>query len=154
MLNAVAIGYDQLRRTGMNNSKTLGASIAFALWALVPIASHAEGGDGWSVSMDVPVVCELEADTFVLDAQKNTVSGVVSEFCNSAIGFQVVAAHRPLRGDERVAIDYGGTALNLERSGLSMIAFRSGARVQNVPVAIRAQNVAEGLAVSLAITAI
>lgn len=119
-----------------------------------PVLASSQDSGGFSVSLSVPVVCDIEAADFVLDKNQNIVRGVVNEYCNSSRGFQILAGHRPLESGEQIDLDYDGTATSLDASGLSTIAFRSGARFGPVPVAIRTQGVIENLAVSFSVTAI
>ncbi|MEH6714808.1 hypothetical protein [Parasphingorhabdus flavimaris] len=136
--------------------KIVTGAAAIASLSLFGMPAHAASQDSgsFSVSLNVPVICNIEAMDFVLDRTQNVVRGVVNENCNSSRGFQVLASHRPLGSGELVEINYDGSAAPLEASGLSAIAFRSGARFGPVPVAIRSQGVETNLAVSLSVTAI
>lgn len=138
----------------MTISHRFAALFAGSVMLLVPMGAHAEEDGGFAITMDVPVVCDLDANTFSLDRSRNMVTGTVREFCNSAIGFQVMAGHRPLQNNERVEVSYDGYASSLDASGVSIVSFRSGARSESVPVTIRTENVTEQISVSFAITAI
>ncbi|GAB5454726.1 MAG: hypothetical protein Hens2KO_09550 [Henriciella sp.] len=138
----------------MKISHGLSAFMAGLVLTVFPTSAHSQEDGGFAISMDVPVVCNLDAETFSIEQSQNSVTGTVREFCNSAIGFQIVAGHRPLSSNERVEVEYDGTASDLDGSGFSIISFRSGARAESVPVTIRTENVSEALSVSFAITAI
>ncbi|MBA3939745.1 MAG: hypothetical protein C0520_00885 [Sphingopyxis sp.] len=136
------------------NRIVLGAcALTAATLPATAMAAPAES-NGFGISLTVPVVCDLDARDFVVDAVQNSISGYVEEFCNSARGFQVLASHRPLGDSEVVELDYGGDYAQLERAGISSVAFRSGPRLGTVPVRIQAAGLESQLAVSFSITAI
>ncbi len=139
----------RIRPTAISAALFFGAALASS-----PALAASQDSGGFSVSLSVPVVCDIEAADFVLDTSQNVVRGVVNEYCNSSRGFQILAGHRPLENGEQIDLDYDGTATSLDASGLSTIAFRSGARFGPVPVAIRTQGVVENLSVSFSVTAI
>ena len=131
------------------------AAVFVALLLPTSPASAASGDSGgFSISLTVPIVCDIEAQDFVLDLETNMVRGVVNEYCNSSRGFQILAGHRPLELGEQVDLDYDGSPASLDASGLSSIAFRAGPRLGPVPVAINTQGVLSNLAVSFSVTAI
>lgn len=111
-------------------------------------------GANFTISMNVPIVCDIDTTTFFVDKEQSVVRGYVNEYCNSSRGFQVLASHRPLEAGEQVEVSYDGIASNLSQTGLSAIAFRSGARVGAVPVAIRTDSMQDNLSVGLSVTAI
>lgn len=106
------------------------------------------------ITAEVPAVCDIAASPLQVDATDGLVTGNVNEFCNTSRGFEVVAMHRPLTAGEAVEVDYGGQETALDQSGISPIAFRAGARLDSVPVAIHSTGLTQGLAVSFALTAI
>lgn len=141
----------------MLGKKTLNAlqTVAIVLCGLSATTAHAEeASGGFNISLQVPVVCDLDATDFSLDQSQVELSGTVNEFCNSSRGFQVVASHRPLELSEIVEVNYGGEQTLLDRGGISNIAFRSGPRLSAVPVRIRVTGLETQLSVSFAITAV
>ena len=138
----------------MKRITTCAAILASIFLLNSPAFAASQESGSFSISMTVPVICDIEAADFVVDKDDNIIRGVVHEYCNSSQGFQVIAGHRPLENGEQVNLDYDGTASSLDASGLSNIAFRSGARIGPVPVAIRPQGIVENFTVSFAITAI
>ena len=117
------------------------------------MAASRDGAD-FTISVNVPIVCDIDATTFFVDKKENIVRGYVNEYCNSSRGFQVLASHRRLEVGEAVVLSYDGAESNLSRSGLSPIAFRSGARIGPVPVAISTESMQDNLSVGLSVTAI
>jgi hypothetical protein len=137
--------------------KTVGLSVlaigvASTLAAPAQAATGASGG--FTVSLEVPAVCDLSVPDFVVLEDQHAITGEVQEFCNSANGFQVIASHRPLNSDEVVEVDFGGELAQLDEGGVSSIAFRSGARFGYVPFRIDATHLEGGLAVSFSLIAI
>jgi len=117
-------------------------------------AAHAEapGQPGFAISVQVPEVCDIRASDFVLAAGTGEASGQVREYCNSSRGFQIMASHRALEPGEAVQVNYGGQVSALNPEGYSPLAFRAGARIEDVPVQIRSANLLNTLAISLALT--
>lgn len=132
------------------------AVAAAVIGASVPASAFAaeSASGGFNVSLTVPVVCDLDAQDFIVDEIRNSISGHVREFCNSSRGFQVLASHRPLEAGENVRLNYGGELAQLERAGISSVAFRAGPRLDTVPVQIQASGLETQLAVSFSLTAI
>ncbi len=130
---------------------------AFAITAaMLPATAHADpqSSGGFGITLTVPMVCDLDARDFVVDEAQENVSGFVREFCNSSRGFEVLASHRPLEEGEFVEVNYGNDYTRLEKAGISSVAFRSGPRLDTVPVRIRSVGLGSQLAVSFSITAI
>lgn len=126
---------------------------ASAIFATPAIAGESASG-GFRISLNVPVVCDLDAQPFELDASGQHFVGQVQEFCNSNRGFQVFASHRMLEQDESISVDYGGSRSTLDLTGMSPVAFRSGARFGYVPVSIEATNLRAPIALEFGLTAI
>ncbi|WP_137870094.1 hypothetical protein [Sphingopyxis sp. 2PD] len=126
------------------------AAIAF------PTAAHAnsDGSAGAQISLSVPEICQLETSEIFVDASGGSVSGTVFEMCNSGRGFRVMASHRTLVGGEQVQINYDGEVRQLDSSGISDIAYRSGPTVGNVPVTIQTSGLVQNIAISLGLAAI
>ncbi len=129
-------------------------TLAGGLACAMPAHAASNDTSGFSIAVTVPIICDLEATDFIVDQTQNTVTGSVHEYCNSARGFHVLASHRPLQTGEQVDLNYGGVVSELAAGGFSSVAFRSGARIGNVPITIRANNVEAPLALSFAVTAI
>ncbi|TRD11285.1 hypothetical protein FGU71_05100 [Erythrobacter insulae] len=123
-----------------------------AFLAVTPAHAAQEAPGSFSISMSVPVVCDIQASDFVLSADRSVVAGTVNEYCNSSRGFQIIAAHRPLESGEQVDINYDGSVTELNMSGVSNVAFRAGARSSIVPVIISSPDLSKDLALSFAVT--
>lgn len=130
----------------------LAMGLATTMTTPAQAASGAQGG--FSISLEVPVICDLSLPDFVVVDGEHGVTGEVQEFCNSSNGFQVIASHRPLNRDEIVEVDFGGEFARLNQGGVSAIAFRSGARFGAVPFSIDAAHLEGSLAVSFSLIAI
>lgn len=138
----------------MRKIATFGALMAaVTLSQTVAIAAESRSKN-FVASAVVPESCGLDAISFVLDDNQNIARGFVNEYCNSSHGFQVLASHRMLESGEQVEVDYDGSFVSLDQSGVSSVAFRQGARFGPVPVEIRALSMTENLALSFSITAI
>lgn len=140
----------------MTSKTRFGALILAGLAAAMGSPAYAEGGDsaGFRISLTVPEVCDIEAMPVTVEAGANRANSSVFEMCNSSRGFAVFASHRGLAEGERVQLDYDGSVSELDPSGLSEVAFRQGPTVGSVPVSIRTSGLAEGLTISLGMTAI
>lgn len=123
--------------------------------ASIPAAAYAEGGDSGSlrISVTVPEVCQIDATT-VTHEESGITSASVLEMCNSGRGFTVFASHRGLQDGEEVQINYDGQVRQLDSSGLSEVAQRSGPIFGYVPVTIQSSGLVQGLAISLGLAAI
>ena len=124
----------------------------------IALTSPAHAADdtagSFGVSARVPESCDIQAGNFQAQSGTGLVAGQVTEACNHNRGFQILASHRSLTDQERVDVDYGGVLAQLERSGLSPIAFRAGPRFKAVSVKIEAHNLTETLQVSFSLTAV
>ncbi|MEH6790813.1 hypothetical protein [Parasphingorhabdus sp.] len=129
-----------------------------ALIAIVafPTAANAnsEALTGFRLSLTIPEICEIESSAFVVDANGISASGSVFEMCNSSRGFRVIASHRMLATNEQAQISYAGETSQLDSSGLSDVALRSGPTVGNVPVTIQTNGLVQDLTISLGLTVI
>ena len=130
--------------------------VALIAAAAFPAAAHAGSGDtaGARISLVVPEVCQIEASDIVVDADGGSASGTVFEMCNSGHGFTVFASHRSLQDGEQVQISYDGQVRQLDSSGLSEVAQRTGPIFGYVPVTIQSSGLVQGLAISLGLAAI
>lgn len=125
---------------------------ALCVVATPALASPSAQG-GTQITAFVPEVCDLSANSFVL-TESGRLTGVVQEFCNTSTAYQVFATHRPLGLDEIATVRYGARTTSLDNSGLATVAFRSGQRLENVPVEIDAQELSAPLAVAFTMSAI
>ncbi len=130
--------------------------LAIIAVAAFPTAAHASGdaSGGARISLVVPEICQIEASTINVDASGASASGTVFEMCNSGRGFRVLASHRMLAQGEQAQISYAGQTSQLDSSGTSDIAQRSGPTVGNVPVTIQTSGLVQNLAISLGLAAI
>ena len=115
-----------------------------------PLASAESSGD-LSITLTVPEVCQMDSSAIEVDASGLSASGVVLEMCNSGRAFRVVATHRQLESGEQARILYGSEMRDLDVSGVSDIAYRTGPVYGNVPVEIETSGLVGGLSVSLGI---
>lgn len=113
----------------------------------VPALAGSNASGSARITATVPEVCDISANQFVADTN-GLVTGTVQEFCNSNNSYQIVAMHRPLALDEVAVVQYGGVMRDLDMTGLSLIAFRSGQRIENVNVVIDAREIEAPLAVA------
>lgn len=131
------------------------ATIALAAIALfgagVPALASPQSSGGMRITANVPEVCNIAADDFVLN-ESGRVTGTVQEFCNSSTGYQIFASHRPLDISEMATVRYGTQTTALDFSGMSSVAFRSGQRFEFVPVEINAQDLDAPLAVAFTLS--
>jgi hypothetical protein len=131
--------------------KTIAIAALCAVSTPALASSYATGNVG--ITAFVPAVCDISAENFVL-SESGLVSGSVQEFCNTSTGYQILASHRPLNKNETATVRYGTRITSLGISGLSAVAFRSGQRLENVPVVIDAQDLLAPLAVAFTLSAI
>lgn len=114
-------------------------------------ASHA--GGSMKIQAVVPEICKISVNEFVL-TEDGRLTGGVQEFCNAATGYQIFASHRPLSATENASVKYGQDTADLNMSGLSAVAFRSGQRIEYVPVEIEATDLEAPLAVAFTMSPI
>lgn len=107
---------------------------------------------GARMTAQVPAICDISANNFVLD-ESGLLSGSVQEFCNTSRAYQVFVSHRPLVTSEIATVRYGGRITSLDSSGLAAVAFRRGQRLENVAVEINAQSLSAPLAVAFTLSA-
>lgn len=138
----------------MNHVVKLGTAIA-ALLAL-PCAAQAQGNDragsSFGVSVVVPEYCEISASPLLVIPGDGLVTGTVLESCNTRMGFQVVASHRPLEASEQITFTYAGKSSYLQSHGWSEIANRPGARYGVRPISVHYTSLETPLAINLTIT--
>jgi len=130
--------------------------IAALLAGSIATAAHANDGasGGFQLSLTVPEVCDVDVNGSLVVEESGMAVLEVSEFCNSRRGFQGVASHRVLEPAEQVRINYGGQINELDKSGVSSIAFRQGPSLRTVPVTVQSAGVAAPLVISLGLLAI
>jgi hypothetical protein len=143
-------------RQPVSKEKAMRRYIAIIAAAAFPTAAHAntDASAGVRISLVVPEICQIESPTITVDASGETASGTVFEMCNSGRGFRVMASHRVLAEGEQVQINYAGQIRQLDSSGMSDVAHRSGPTVGNVPVTIQTNGLVQNLAISLGLAAI
>lgn len=135
--------------------KNLAKAALAAAATLVPAAAAAQPATGnVRISAEIPVVCNIDSDSFTVDPSMGQTNGTVREFCNAAQGFMVMASYRPLEPGEEVSVSYDGEVSELAPSGMSAVAFRRGPRLRTIPVLIHSTGLHSGIAVSLGMTAI
>lgn len=122
--------------------------------AALPAPVLAGEGDAGQmrISVQVPEICSLASAPVAVAEAGQFARADLFESCNTDRGFQVLAAHRPLASDESASVTYDGTRSALGREGLSLVAFRRGARHGPVPVSVAADALDAPLAVSFALT--
>lgn len=135
---------------------TLKLASAFTIASLVSGVAHASDRSNGSfrVGAQIPVVCNLETQSFVADGDSARVRGSMFEACNTNRGFQVIATHRTLDDNERVSVRYGFEHSELHPTGFSYVATRAGARYGAVPVEIDARELNQPISISFSLTAI
>lgn len=128
-------------------------AISFSASA-TPAAAETNARSGMRITLSVPEVCDLRATSLMVETSQSRATGSVSEYCNTSRGYQITANHRPLNAGEVVELTYGGLVRQLEASGVSPVAFRSGARRETIPLSVRADRLDSPLNLSLALTAL
>jgi len=111
-----------------------------------------DGSGSFEVNVRVPEYCEINAPQILTTDGDGMVTGSVFESCNTQDGFQVVASHRPLQGNEWVAFNYAGNVRYLKQSGWSEVANRAGAKYGERPIAVSYTSLAAPLAINLTVT--
>lgn len=127
-----------------------GLGLAFAS----PAAASESATSGMRISLTVPEVCEISAQTIALQDTDGVTTGSIYEMCNSGQAFRIVASHRELAADEDVVVTYADETSNLQQSGISNIADRSGPSARAIPITITRSNLTGPLTISLGIVAI
>lgn len=115
---------------------------------------NTDANTGVQISLVVPEVCQIESSAITVDASGESASGTVFEMCNTGRGFRVIASHRALIGGEQAQITYDGEIRQLDSSGFSDVAYRSGPMLGDVPVTIQTNGLVQNLSVSLGLTII
>lgn len=133
--------------TTVKNISLIGTAVA--VFAVLPASAAAQESAGLRISLNIPEVCQIETSTITVDESGRAASGSVFEMCNSGRGFRVMASHRTLSSGEEVEISYAGKTSQLDSSGLSDVAYRSGPTVGQVPVLIQSTGLLQNLTISL-----
>lgn len=130
--------------------------IAIIAAAAFPAVAHAGTNDtaGARISLTVPEICQIDSSAITVDPSGESASGTVFEMCNSGRGFRVVASHRILEDGEQAQINYAGETRQLDSSGISDVAYRSGPVIGNIPVTIQTNGLVQNLTISLGLAAI
>lgn len=124
---------------------------AFSSFATVARAESAATGS-FQMSAHVPEYCEISAPPLLVTQGDGILTGTVLETCNTAQGYSVVASHRALASNERIAFSYGGIQSQLQSHGWTEIATRAGARYGMRPISVRHTSLASPLAIVLSVT--
>jgi hypothetical protein len=138
---------------GMNNAplKLLGLVAAAAV--MVPSAASAAGtGQGtFNLHATVPVACwvQTQRGDGLIDAAQPV--GEVVEACNSARGYQVTAAYRPLGSGERATLRYAERVIRLPANGDAMLRRASIAQIRTVSYAFEDVQLQAPLVLALSI---
>ncbi len=119
-----------------------------------PAAASDRSASGMQISLVVPEVCEIRAPTLAVNESDGVATGSIFEMCNSGRAFRIVASHRVLAENEEIEITYAGETRQLEESGASHVADRSGPSARAVPITVRPNRLNGSLAISLGIIAI
>lgn len=125
-------------------------SIAALAVAMLPSAAFAEGeaSGGFQISLTVPEICHLEASSVSIDEAMGQATASMFEMCNSDRGFTVLASYRTLESGEQVQVNYAGEVSQLNSSGLSEVAHRTGPFLGDVQVLVQSTGLTGGLAIS------
>lgn len=99
------------------------------LGCAAPVSAQ-EASGSFRVSAQVPVACWVDHSVRA-DAVAGTL-GSVTEGCNSASGYVVSAAYRPLTNSERAQLVYGGQSFTLSDTGLHEVRREHGPRIQQI----------------------
>ncbi|MEP0191732.1 MAG: hypothetical protein ABJP70_14030 [Erythrobacter sp.] len=138
----------------MRTALKLASAITIASLASSAALASDRSNGSFQVGAEIPIVCNLETDTFIADQDASLVRGSMFEACNTNRGFQVIATHRTLEENERVSVRYGFERSDLHPTGFSYVATRAGARYGAVPVEIEARELNQPISISFSLTAI
>ena len=117
-------------------------------------AARAESVANGSFRMSafVPEYCEISAPPLLVLEGDGAFTGTVLETCNTEHGYSVVASHRALGSNERIAFSYAGIQSQLQSHGWTEVATRAGARYGMRPISVRHTSLASPLAIVLTVT--
>ncbi|MEL7445021.1 MAG: hypothetical protein AAGK02_04325 [Pseudomonadota bacterium] len=138
----------------MRTTTKLCLAAAFAGLASQPAYASDKSSGSFQVGARIPVVCNLDTRSFVVEEEASIVRGAMFEACNTNRGFQVFATHRTLEDNERVRVRYGFEQSELHATGFSFVAMRSGARYGAVPVQIETLQLNQPISISFSLTAV
>lgn len=102
-----------------------------------------------AISANVPVHCAVDSGPLQLPAAAEPVEDTVTEFCNTARGFEIVASYRPLADGETASVTYGGTSIALDPGGSVSLAVRSTGAYGTQPISISGDGLVDALTISL-----
>lgn len=124
-----------------------------ALASFAPSARAEDAANGsFGMSAYVPEYCEISASPLLVSQGDGILTGSVLETCNTAQGYSVVASHRVLASNERIAFSYGGIESQLQSHGWTEVATRAGARYGMRQISVRHSSLASPLAIVLTVT--
>ena len=117
-------------------------------------AAQAEPAANGSFQMSayVPEYCEISAPPLLVSEGDGAFTGTVLETCNTEHGYSVIASHRTLDINERIAFSYAGIESQLQSHGWTEVATRAGARYGMRPISVRHTSLASPLAIVLTVT--
>lgn len=125
-----------------------------AALALSATAARAEPSANGSFQMSayVPEYCEISAPPLLVPEGDGAFTGTVLETCNTEHGYSVIASHRALDINERIAFSYAGIESQLQSHGWTEVVTRAGARYGMRPISVRHTSLASPLAIVLTVT--
>ncbi len=130
-----------------------GLSVLAALLSFATAARAEPAANGsFQMSAYVPEYCEISASPLLVSEGDGALTGTVLETCNSEHGYSVVASHRTLDSNERIAFSYAGIESQLQSHGWTEVATRAGARYGIRPISVRHTSLAKPLAIVLTVT--
>lgn len=114
--------------------------------------AETDANGSFQMSAYVPEYCEISASPIMVSDGDGILTGSVLETCNTEHGYSVVASHRALESNERIAFSYAGIESQLEPHGWTEVATRAGARYGLRPISVRHTSLASPLAIVLTLT--
>ena len=126
----------------------VGLSVA-GLLTLPAVAGAASGG--FTVSVRVPVRCVISTPSDVVAVDGQVTQGTVTESCNKAGGYTVVANYRPLDADEDAVLVYGGATITLPHDGQAVIKTSNWADIAAIGYQFQNAHLHQPLALALSI---
>lgn len=115
-------------------------------------ANAKPASSSFKVATVVPEFCQLAASDLTISDESGVLRGRVLEMCNGSNGYRIVAVHRELGENERVAFQFAGVRKSLRASGFSEIATRTGARYGQRDVNVTYEALRGPLEITLTVT--
>ena len=138
------------------NIPKMSVVLAFVTCAAItgPVRAENVQQNQMRITATVPEICQIDGGPADLMVTDQVVTAHLTESCNSGRQFRVMASHRTLDDDEVVEVTYGDQFSTLARSGLSDIAYGSGARFSRVELSINPARLSQPITISFGITPI